>query len=444
MKYICIWKRLIGIFLWGVALLSHSYSLRAEVNDDLRHHVILAIDKAGCDGWIGNREVAVKVREVLLNFRHNDYQIYRPLFQTSDYLSILGFAVDASQRDMSMYATPLKAGNEPVRYVNFKENELNDLLNHRWGEIALQKFKPGDSPFSLVSVAKPYALLALKNPLVDVNRTFLVLITDHHYNGNDFYDEIVSLIQKQQALNVNSDIDVNSIFQKCYTVEQEYYIRHIKTDTIWANRLYTPQGYVEVYEYLPLQQHFSLGAVINYPTKLIAMRCRGRVYEVELPLTWRNNPHFALKRLDVFGVTENTLSFQTPDNALRLDSLGKVAFRIERDKEVVSIRMRAWVKLLDGVYQATLLSPNQLAPVYLGRDGLNVDIPIEYEEDATIYGFPLWDIFWIPGVESQYTMAKIWEIILPTGLLIYLIYYMATHRTYRPKAKDFSFKRIKK
>ena len=343
-----------------------------------------------------------------------------------------------------MYATPLKMGGKPVRYMNPDKQNLNRLLTHSWSEIALQKFNPGNSPFSLVSVAKPYALLALKNSSVDVNRTFLVLITDHHYNGNDFYDEIVSLVQRQRALNVYSEIDVNRVFQKCYAVEQEYYIRHIKTDTVWANRLYAPQGYVEVYEYLPLQQYFSLGAVINYPTELVAKRCKGGKYEIELPLTWRNNPHFTLKRLDVFGVAEDTPSFRTPENAVRLDSLGKAVFRIDRNEKITSIRMRAWVKLLDGVYQATVLSPSQAASIYLGRNGLNVDIPIKYEDDATVYGLPLWDIFWLPGIDSQFTMAKIWEIILPAGLLIYLIYYMATHRTYRPKVKNFSLKRIKK
>ena len=292
-------KYIIGIFfLWATVFLSYPSFLKAEVDDTLRHHVILAIDKAGCDSWIGNREVSVSVRNILLSFWHSGYQMDRPMFLASDYLSILGFAVDASQRDMSMYAIPLKVGGEPFCYRNPDVESLINLLIFKWKELALQKLNPGNSPFSLVSVAKPYALLSLNNSSVDVNRTFLVLVTDHHYNGNDFYDEIVSLIQKQRALNVSSNIDVNRIFQKCYAVEQEYYIRHIKTDTIWANRKYAPQGYVEVYEYLPLQQYFSLGAVINYPTKLVAERRRGGIYEVELPLTWRNNLHFELKRLD--------------------------------------------------------------------------------------------------------------------------------------------------
>ena len=106
--------------------------------------------------------------------------------------------------------------------------------------------------------------------------------------------------------------------------------------------------------------------------------------------------------------------------------------------------MRAWVKLIDGVYNATVLTPSLSAPTFFGRNGLNVDIPVEYEDDATVYGIPLLDLFWIPGIESQYLMAKIWEIILPASLLIYLIYYMAAHRTYRPKVKDFTLKRIRK
>lgn len=437
-------KNIIVLF-WGVCtFLLNSFPLNAEEDEPLRHHVILAIDKAGCDGWIGSREVSGTLRDILLSFKDVDYQVYRPIFRTSDYLSVLGFAIDASQHDMSMYATPLKLGDDPIRYETPDELQLSVLLARKWSRLALQKINPGNAPFSLVSVAKPYALLALKDPLLEVNRTFLVLITDHHYNGNDFYDEIVSLIQRQQELKVNSNIDVNKVFQNCYAVEQEYYIRHIKTDTIWANRRYAPQGYVEVYEYLPLQRYFSLGAVINYPTKLVAKRCRGGVYEIELPLTWRNNPHFALKRLDVFGITGNTPSFQTPDNALRLDSLSHVVFRVNREEMVSGIRMRAWVKLKDGVYNATVLTPSLSAPTYFGRDGLNVDIPVEYEDDATVYGIPLLDLFWIPGIESQYLMAKIWEIILPASLLIYLIYYMAAHRTYRPKVKDFTLKRIRK
>ena len=103
-KNVC--KRLISIFLLTNFFLSCSLFLKAETDKYLKHHVILAIDKAGCDGWIGNKEVGLKVRNILLDFRQDDFLIYRPLFQIEDYLSILGFAVDAYQQDMSMYATP--------------------------------------------------------------------------------------------------------------------------------------------------------------------------------------------------------------------------------------------------------------------------------------------------------------------------------------------------
>lgn len=80
-------KNIIVLF-WGVCtFLLSSFPLNAEEDEPLRHHVILAIDKAGCDGWIGSREVSGTLRDILLSFKDVDYQVYRPIFRTSDYLS---------------------------------------------------------------------------------------------------------------------------------------------------------------------------------------------------------------------------------------------------------------------------------------------------------------------------------------------------------------------
>lgn len=420
-----------------------SISIEAKSDEPLRHHIIIAVDKAGCDGWIGNKEVRTCVNTLLNRNLSTTKTAARHYFDKGDYVSLVGFRINAEQCDMNVFAMPLKGGPNTITYQQYNNRQLNRLLTEKWEETVLQPYNSGDNSFSLVSVAKEYALGALKSKGQQVGRTFLVMITDRHYNGNNFYDEMKAFEIKQAEKGLKSRLTPQLIFKRCYEVEQYYYSRYISTDSIWADHSYSPIGYVEFYEYVPLQRNFTLSAAINYPTHLTARRKRNGDYQVEIPISWCNGNQYRFHRMEAFPNYTGNIVYKTPEEASILNTLtdDTLAFDIPSDKSVKCLQLRAWLGLVDGFYNATLMSPDEDSPIELGRNGLNTLIPIEYEEDATILGVPIPGVLWPPFVEDQYTAVLVWKIILWIlfiGWLIWMGYRLARPEYYKPRADEFT------
>lgn len=417
-------------------------SVQAKKNEALRHHIIIAVDKAGCDGWLGNAEVGQYVN-YLIHSKLADETAKRHYFEPGDYVSVVGFRINSNQRDMSVFAMPLRAGGGFMAYQQYNNNQLNSLLSEEWRETVLQSYNTGGSAFSLVSVAKEYALSALKSDGQKVGRTFLVMITDRHYNGNNFYDEMKAFEEHQAYYGAGELLTPQKIFKRCYEVQQYYFCRYINTGFIWAGNEFSPKGYVELYEYLPLQRNFSLSSAINYPTHLKAKRKRNGNFSVEIPLSWCGGKHYTFTHLDAFPNFGDKPVFKTPSGAIAVDELTEKVETIDvpADKSAKSIQLRAWLGLYDGFYNATLMSPEMECPIESGREGLNALIPIEYEEDATILGVSIPGFLWPPFVDNQYTVVIIWKIflwVLFIGWLIWMAYKIARPEHYKPKANEFT------
>lgn len=435
-------KLLLFIFLFSCACMkADSVSVQP-----MRHHIIIALDKAGCDGWIGNDEVGQNILNLLkgdLNSLVNsDMKVHhgsRRLYEDGDYLSVVGFRINATQGDMNVFALPIYRGNSKMAYCEYTQDQLIQLMSLEWRNIALQPYNPGGPAYSLVSVAKAYALAALKSEGQKVNRTFLIMVSDKHYNGNNFYDEMQAFYQKQQGVSLTPQ----KIFSKCYEVEQNYVIKYIKTLNVMAGKFYSPQGYVEFYEYVPLQQNFTLPTVINFPTHLVAKLKRNGNYNIELPLFWQGGDNYRLQHLAAFPIFTEKAQFKTPDDANCIDSLKEQTFRFEvpSDRSAKYIEIRAWLNFIDGFYNATLMSPDEKSPLELGRDGLNYLLPIEYEKTETILGIPISYLLWPPFVDNQHTAALIWKILLWAlfiGWLLWMGYKMARPEHYKPRADEFT------
>ena len=420
-------------------------ALNAQSSIPLRHHVIIAVDKAGCDDWIGSDEAAMKIRQLLLYKKFDNGHGRRHLFENGDYVSIVGFRINASQTDMRVFAMPM--GEEAARYSyqQYSTEQLDHLLSNVWSDIALQHYNPGVKGFSLVSVAKAYALASLKSDQPIIGRTFLVMLTDRHYNGNNFYDETQTLPQTQRELNLSNPLTSEKIFSKCYDVEHFYFIKYLSTDSIWQDRLNSPKGYVEFYEYVPLMQYFSLAEAVDHPSHISAIRQWNGKYRLEVPLSWRCNERYAFRRMEVFPNSSDSVVFNTPQEAVAFNHLSDttLSFVVPSDKSVRNLQLRAWLGLKDGFYNATLMSANAESPRELGRDGLNIQVPIEYEKDATIYGSTwLAKIGWIPlfWIDDQYMAAKVWEFLIPLLVIILLVlqvYRVAKPEYYEPTPSDF-------
>lgn len=429
-------------FLCVVSFVLSCFILMAQTSDDaLRHHIIVTVDMAGCNDWNSNQEVARTISN-LLDYTNYDYSNNRSLFIDNDYISFLGFRTDVSQQSMTTYQKPLLFNNTPAVYRNSSKDRLKKFILENWSNMVQSRVSDNDKYYSLVSVAKPYALNALRNDTVRVNRTFLIMVTDHHYNGNDFYDEIKFLNEKQidnSSYNINMSRD--KIFELCYAVEQEYFIKYLRTSPLPINN-YHRFGYVELYEYVPLQRSLSLSAILNYPPVLTATRCRGNKYKVVIPVVERDKSHYRLERLDVFPYTGKR--YHSPQNAsTRINAAGDtLVIEVSRDERPDSMCIRAWVNLRDSVYNATVLSPSIIATEYMGRDGLNVNIPINYEPDAGLFGcrcFPLQDRYWIFDI-SQWWMAAIYTVIISAIFFTVAILLFRKYHPYNVKIEDITMK----
>ena len=419
-------------------LLCFCLTVKAQTDDNtMRHHVIVAVDMAGCNKWNGGDTIAKMVIK-MLDFKNYDQSRDRQLYMDDDYISFLGFRTDADKSDMTTFQLPLNRPNQvPAVYINQSRNYTKKLILGEWSKMVQTRVSDNDQNFSLVSVAKAYALNALRNDSIHVNRTFLVMITDHHYNGNDFYDEIKFFQQKNKSQSKNLSRD--SIFKLCYNVEQEYFIRFIKTYSIHLDQ-FPHWGYVELYEYVPLQRTLSLNSVLRCPPKIKAHRRWGGKYEVKLQILETGDTHYRLERLDVFPfITGHNKRYTSPEGCKSIDCSyvgDSISVDINRSNRPDSLCLRAWVNLRDSVYNATVLSPSALATDYMGREGLNLLIPIEYEPDACILGvIPLCDYMWIPCV-SQTCMAWIWSILI-AGIVLYSLWLYYKHSsTQEVKVED--------
>lgn len=408
----------------------------------LRHHIIIAIDRSGCDKWTGNAEFGQEVQRLLLrqSFSEDSEDNDRThLFEEGDYISFVGFRINHDQTDMNVFAMPLLYETNNFSWLSLSKENLRSTLGKNWNSTVLQSYNPGDNGFSLVSVSKAYALRAV--PSYEgkyADRTFLIMITDHHYNGNDFYDEIRNFIKVQKEKKIAYPLNVDSIFAKSYNVEQNYYIRYI------SHKEVDEEKYVEFYEYVPLPLFFSIQSVIRYPTNLRAVRNRDGSFEVKLPIQWIENKGYHLLRLEAFPNETDQIMYSTPNNAIVTTELPDNLRFILHDNKAKYIQIRGWLILNDGFYNGTLLSADSNNPRQTIRDGLNVLITIDYDADATIWGskkLAKFGWFLLPLVDDQYRAAHIWEYyILPLMVLLllaYLGYRLARTEYYTPKASEF-------
>lgn len=434
-----------------ISLLLFPSQIKAE-EDGLRHHVIVAIDKAGCYEWSRSSEVARIVKNILFNNRPADPTLYYRdfLVKDGDYVSFVGFSIKPYAKDMDTYVLPLgdsrnsyrdfisrNGKNYSVYYSPYKYktySECKELICD-WDDIVGNP-NSGNNNYSLVSVAKPYALRALKDDSKEVNRTFILLITDHRYNGGDFYEEIKAFNMKS-----NGRLSYNKIFKKCYEVEQNYFIKYIQSQEIGAHK------YIELYEYVPLQQNFSLTSVISHEPVFYAKRQRGGGYDIEIKLSNTTNPLYKVKELNIFPNNSDQVEYKTPNSANKITCPdGKIDITLHEHipsrSNNMHIEIRAWVKLVDNVYNATLLTPNKDAPVEYGKKGLNQLVPVKFEGNETILGvLDLQDWMWPFWIDTQHSAVLFWNalIIILLLALVITVFVILTLFTppYHPTTADF-------
>lgn len=289
-------------------------------------------------------------------------------------------------------------------------NGYVDLLETLHSNIPFGTF------FSITSFAKPYSLMALKDKQF-TNRTFMIVVTDGNYNGNDDYYGEASYVKNDFSKEGKSQFK-NDI----RNVQTNYFCQFI--DQMSVNG-----GYIQLYEFIPLQQYFALESVLDFPHELVAERTKSN-YTLHFPTKNISNNDYEIQKLEVSLIVEDkVLSTQ------EMQPAKEISLNISKeDVDKAHIEIKAWVKLCDGVYNNTILHPH--GSKLQGASGLFRTIAIQKEKDAEILGvvdlsdFLFTISFW---TSSQSAAAYSWGWIIIFIVLVIVVYIIYKTNIYKVK-----------
>lgn len=401
-----------------------------------RNHLIIAFDESGNAWRKTDTNVRYYIKEILSN---NNEQF---CFTNKDYYSIVGFRADCSgaEWDNFVYIKKDPSIDNRSKELAFVQDStrLYTLLSNSglWEELSNYSGNYIDSSYSLLSIAKPYILnrIGTIENKPQVNRTFIILITDHQFNGGDFHNELIWFLSKGNYR--DRDITINKVLQPCYQVGEEYTFKYIESRQ-WGYQPY--YRYVELFEAYPNQDYLTLPAVIDYSPSIQARREKGKKHSFHLELK-KSNKHYDVKKLSLFFRNPNTGTERLVETFADLDSISRDY--IIQDEEGLThngltiIRLDAELLIKDGFYNSTLLNSNMI-------NGLEQTINVINEPNAKM----LFELFELPDwlwnmvrVSNQQKAAVIVGFLILALVIIFIVTYVLLTKRYKPEKEEVSIK----
>lgn len=406
----------------------------AQFDNHLKHHIIITRDEVmNKADWPKSEESFKRVFDDLLT---------DDILREGDYISFVGFSTDEYSEDLSNFTYCI--GPAWLPYTNGTRFEIHQ----DWSEIMDEKHRAhsGIKPFSMISLAKMYAFAPVKKSQHDqyVNRTFIVFISDHQYNGGDFYEERFALRDFNPRITPKMTQEYGQI------VSAEYYVRQLNEDYDRPKN----SRFIDLFEYIPLQSNLTLPALLDYSAGgITAKRVKGGNYQLEINTSSRHNPHYNILQLRYRVMTvDGLVKYDTLFKA-RIGANGdyepieqfKVDYDFGKDQSATTVTIDAWASLNDSIYNATVLTPVVGAPDYLAPKGLSVTLPVIYEPTTKILG-----LVSLPGFlqfDDEQELANKWVTVVAASLisilLVLLIIWIARRiRTYHITNDDITITRL--
>lgn len=432
-----------NVVLLLIALLSCA-DLSAQTDEEIRNHTIIAIDErvSGQSWKPWDREIRDKIEKYLFEpIVVGPDTLYggQPIYREGDYLSIVTFSLGCQDQRIDAFTGLASFNGADFKFIPFSP-EVRSIIHDHWPELARIRPLQG-ARHSIFSIAIPHALAKChrEQDYQLTNRTFVIMITDRSYSDKNYFDDIRDFTDQQWAELDRHAINKSELLGLSQCVSKDYFINWINQDErryqFWTSHQLRTKN-VDLYELQPLQEHLRLPAVVRYPGKIVARRGRFGRYTAELVISPEDYRRFNVLRVEATlnreGVAEGqSLSYRAPSPQTPFKEISET-FRLGNRTRESCIDLRVWVNLLDGIYDATVLSPSNNGDAYLGKAGLNVRIPIEYEPRArTVFGLlPLWSLFCFTG--NQQLDATLINLLIIICAIVGLLLYIIKTRSYEP------------
>lgn len=417
-------KQLILVFLMLCVVMPISATSNSA---DVRNHLIVAFDWAPTPNafnnkWMFTDETKAAVKSLSQYMVADGQGQLCPVLGEGDNFSCVAFRANIDKNSLEHFIRPISNEQDSLVHIENVSSSFQRQLDAEWNSWLTSKPYGENFPegFSLLTVAKPYCFnyFSKCDKKAMTSRTFMVVVSDRRFNG-DLYLEIVNLRQSGQKIYKLPGIKDDEVYSVCYDVNQSYFIRLIKTEEIKMSKSANPSGYVELFEFVPLQKNFSLNSVFELPKTIKAKRVRGGKYQCDLSLINRQNDNYKPLKLSIRINDESCGTFGADELSSRIE----IPIEVDNKNKADEIELEGEVLLTDGVYNSTLITANPSAIVESGRDGAIVRIPIEYEPTAEIFGvIPLPDFLWW-GIfpDDQEDTAMLWQFIFSIIILCIVV-----------------------
>lgn len=401
-----------------------------SISKSLSKHVIIAFDdfvlpqfsNALLDGFI----VREKIRKALHDLG----------LKKGDYYSLVNFSISAYDNDINNLVRPIKdsKGNKitwrPFESADvlFKQNSWNDMI------VNQGRNHVGWGAFSLLTGAKAYSLTTLPSSEgCYVNRTYLLMVTDDNYNGNDDYNKEFSTLWYE---NPNCKLSNDAFTNHCREVNLFYKFLYNRRYNIQKSgeRSYD----VHVYDVNP-QSQVALPSVVNYPANLGITQINGG-YRLKFDFSSASQDYilkkFQIIYYDRYG-KEHTSEYTSETTAIIDIHNNEI-----NSEDSLKVLLRGWMLQNDKLYGGLLLSPDD--PL-LQR--LNVSLKLELKNEAILFGaIPIPSVLWF-FTDSATIAVTTWSIIAILLLVLFMWWLVRKlvyeNTTYRPNNDQIVIKRVK-
>lgn len=362
------------------------------VDKKAKNHVIIAVDNVvpHYEYVLLNKDFMLRnIDDILLR---NDDNLLSP----GDYVSVVTFGLGADNYNYKNFVLPAILNDKPLVWNKFTSlYELfpdwdSQVLNKPYGRIK-------GKPYSMLSGSKPFIMRYLNSndSTKTAERTFILLITDDHYNGNDdFHKEF----DKYHGTGGCAPAEP---FEHCVNQYHSLFKdREIARKEI--SHQYEDSYKLILLEIIPSTIP-SLNGILDIPASLNVRRVPGG-YGID----------FQAKSVDDFYQFRNLKVTVIPTKGKpfvkEADSEGNVSLKIPYgavDPNDIRVNLDGEVLQKDGMYDGMVISP--LNP---NTPRMHASRSISVTDDGKIFGMRMPDAMWWWSRGDIRQAAFIWEVII--------------------------------